>query len=70
MSEIGKQLFMSLTAFNELKGRVLLENVAKDFKHTEDCMLLNRQNIGKCIWEELENEKYVQVENIKVVLRI
>ena len=45
-----------------------LENVAKNFKYTEDCMLLNRQTKGKCIWKELYNEKTIQEENIKVVL--
>ena len=59
---------MLLTAFNELKGRVSLENVAKDFKYTEDCMLLNRQTKGKCMWKELDNEKKIQEENIKVLL--
>ena len=29
---------MLLSTFNELKGKISLENVAKDFKYTKDCM--------------------------------
>ena len=59
---------MLLSTFNELKGKISLENVAKDFKYTNDCMLLNKQNKANCTWDELENDKTAQEENIKQVL--
>ena len=42
--------------------------MAKDFNYTDDCMLLNRQNKANCTWDELENDKTAQEENIKQVL--
>ena len=32
---------MLLSTFNEIKGKISLENAAKDFKYTNDCILLN-----------------------------
>ena len=57
-----------LSTFNELKEKISLENLAKDFKYTNDCMLLNRQNKANCTWDELENDKTAQEENMKQIL--
>ena len=42
--------------------------MAKDFKYTNDCMLLNRHNNANCTWDELENDKTAQEENMKQIL--
>ena len=55
---------MLLLTFNELIGKISLENVAKDFKFTNACMLVNRQNKAN----GTENNKTAQKENMKRVL--
>ena len=50
---------MVLTAFNELKGQVSLENISEEFKYTKDCMQLfqrghTRANVN---WEEMKMAK-------------
>ena len=59
---------MLLSTFNELKGKISLENVAKDFKYSKDCIILNRQNKANCTWDELDNEETAQEENMKQIL--
>ena len=59
---------MLLSTFNEIKGRIYLENVAKDFKYANGCRLLNRQNKANCTLDELENDKTAQEENMKQIL--
>ena len=57
---------MLLTAFNELKGQVSLENIYEEFKYTKDCMQLFRQGHTRASvkWEEMNNGKAEQEENI------
>ena len=59
---------MLLSTFNDFKGKLSLENLAKYFKYTKDCMRLNRQNKATCTWNELDNDKKAQEENMKQVL--
>ena len=42
--------------------------MAKVFKYTKECTILNRQNKANCIWNEFENDKTAQEENMKQVL--
>ena len=60
---------MLLSTFNELKGKLSWENVAEDFKYTNDSMLLNRQNKTNCTWDELKNDKTAQEEHMKQILK-
>ena len=61
---------MLLTAFNELKGQVSLENISEGFKYTKDCMPIFRQGhtSASVKWEEMNNGKAEQEENISEVL--
>ena len=42
--------------------------MAKVFKYTKECTLLNRRNKANCTWNECENDKTAQEENMKHVL--
>ena len=62
----GKKIVFNLllTAFNELKGQVSLENISEEFKYTKDCMQLFRQGHirANVNWEEMNNGKAEQEE--------
>ena len=51
-----------------MKAKFNLENIAKEFQYTKELMGLCRQPIMSCKWEEFEEGKTVQEENIKRIL--
>ena len=59
---------MLRSTFNEIKGRIYLENVVKDSIYANGCKLLNKQNKANCTWNELENDKTAQEEKMKQIL--
>ena len=60
---------MLLTAFNELKGQVSLENISDKLKHTNIvCNYLDKNTMANVNWEEINNGKGEQEENIGEVL--
>ena len=60
---------MLLTAYNELKCQVSLENIPEEFEYTNDCMQLFRQGHTRANvhWEKMNNSKRDQEDNINEV---
>ena len=68
MEDTTKRGKLEFSAYKELKGGLSLENVAKVFKYTKECTLLNRQNKANYTWSKCENDKTAQEETMKHVL--